>query len=237
MINMLNVLIADGWQFHKFFPASNENFFRLFLGLKDLICPCEKANSCQDRKDPINRTSPSDIITPTSSYRITFHTILILFLVCHLIVITHLKKPDMKKLVIFACVLLIASSSFANKPVSEKVLKVFKATFTGAENVVWTDTENIYTVKFTQLGIYTFVAYDKDGNFIGSRRYYLADKLPVDIQCNLKKKFADKTIFGVTEYTIGDEVNYFVKLEDAKTWTTVKIDNARNMDVTEKYQK
>ena len=143
----------------------------------------------------------------------------------------------MKKLLVFACVLLIASSSFANKPVSEKVLKVFKATFTGAENVVWTDAENIYTVKFTQLGINTFVKYDENGNFISSCRYYFADKLPVDIQCKLAKKFAGKTIFGVVEYTIGDEVNYFVKLEDAKTWITVKIDNVRNMDVTEKYQK
>ena len=143
----------------------------------------------------------------------------------------------MKKLLFFACVLLIASSSFANKPVSEKVLKAFNATFAGAENVVWTDSENIFTVKFTQLGITTFVTYDEGGNFISSLRYYFADKLPVDIQCRLKKKFADKTIFGVIEYTVGDEVNYFVKLEDAKTWTTVKIANGRNMDVTEKYKK
>lgn len=143
----------------------------------------------------------------------------------------------MKKLLFFACVLLIASSSFANKPVSEKVLKVFNATFAGAENVVWTDAENTYTVKFTQLGITTFVTYDEVGNFISSLRYYFADKLPVDIQCRLKKKFADKMIFGVIEYTVGDEVNYFVKLEDAKTWTTVKIANGRNMDVTEKYKK
>lgn len=143
----------------------------------------------------------------------------------------------MKKLLFFACVLLIASSSFANKPVSEKVLKVFNATFAGAENVVWTDAENTYTVKFTQLDITTFVTYDEVGNFISSLRYYFADKLPVDIQCRLKKKFADKMIFGVIEYTVGDEVNYFVKLEDAKTWTTVKIANGRNMDVTEKYKK
>ena len=53
----------------------------------------------------------------------------------------------------------------------------------------------------------------------------------------LRKRFTDKTIFGVTEFTVGDEVNYFVKLEDAKSWTTVKIDNARNIEVTEKYKK
>jgi hypothetical protein len=144
----------------------------------------------------------------------------------------------MKKVILFACILFITGSSFANAPkVSEKVLKAFNATFRDAKNVVWTDAENIYTVRFSQQGINIFVKYDEEGNFISSRRYYSADQLPVDIQCTLKKKFSDKTIFGVTEYTVGDEVNYFVKLEDAKYWITVKIDNARNMEITEKYQK
>ena len=144
----------------------------------------------------------------------------------------------MKKVLLFACVLMIAGNSFANTPkVSEKALKAFKATFTDAENVVWTDAANLYTVKFTQQGINTFVKYDEEGNFISSRRYYFAEQLPIDIQCKLKKKFADKTVFGVTEYIVGDEINYYVKLEDAKNWTTVKIDNVRNMEITEKIQK
>ncbi|GAC1429985.1 MAG: hypothetical protein NVSMB7_06460 [Chitinophagaceae bacterium] len=144
----------------------------------------------------------------------------------------------MKKVILFACVLLVTGSSFANTPkISEKALKAFKATFKDAENVVWTDAENVYTVKFSQQGINTFVKYDEEGNFISSRRYYAGVHLPVDIQCKLKKKFADKTIFGVTEYTIGDDVNYYVKMEDAKNWVTVKIDNARNTEVTEEYQK
>ena len=144
----------------------------------------------------------------------------------------------MKKVLLFACVLMIAGNSFANTPkVSEKALKAFKITFTDAENVVWTDAANLYTVKFTQQGINTFVKYDEEGNFISSRRYYFGEQLPIDIQCKLKKKFSDKTVFGVTEYTIGDEINYYVKLEDAKNWTTVKIDNIRNMEITEKYEK
>jgi len=145
----------------------------------------------------------------------------------------------MKKVLLFACVCMIAASSFANTPpiVSEKALKAFKATFADAENVVWTDAVNSYTVKFTQLGINTFVKYDEEGNFVSSRRYYNAELLPIDIQCKLKKKFADKTIFGVTEFIVGDDISYYVKLEDAKTWTTVKIDNTRNMEITEKFGK
>jgi len=124
----------------------------------------------------------------------------------------------MKKVFLFACTVLIAGSLLANTPaVTEKVLKVFNQTFAEAENVVWSDTQNIYMVKFTQQGIHTTVKYDAEGDFISSLRYYLSDQLPVDIQCKLKKKYADKTVFGVTEYIIGDDVNYYVKLEDART--------------------
>jgi len=144
----------------------------------------------------------------------------------------------MKKAILFAAILLITGSSFASTNITpEKALKAFKATFKDAENVVWTDAGDIYTVKFSQQGINTFVKYDGDGNFISSRRYYAGEQLPVDIQCKLKKKYADKTIFGVTEFIVGDDVNYYVKMEDAKTWVTVKVDNARNMEVTEKYSK
>jgi hypothetical protein len=154
----------------------------------------------------------------------------------------------MKKVILFACIAMITCSSFANATanapkISEKVLKAFNATFKNVQDVVWTDTDNknsdvnIYSVKFSQDGINTFVKYDEEGNFLSSRRYYHAEQLPVDIQCMLKKKYSDKTIFGVTEFTVGDNVNYYVKLEGAKTWTTLKIDNARNIEVTEKYQK
>jgi len=146
----------------------------------------------------------------------------------------------MKKLFLSAVVLLLAASTFANTPtpkISEKALKAFKETFLDAQNVVWTEEASNYQVKFTQQGINTFVQYDPDGNFISSRRYYAGDKLPLDIQCTLKKKYADKTVFGVTELIVGEDVNYYVKMEDAKRWTTVRIDNARNMEVVEKYYK
>ncbi len=144
----------------------------------------------------------------------------------------------MKKVFLFACALVIAGSSFANTPdVNEKVMKAFKATFTDAENVVWSDAPDLYTVRFTRLGIRTFVEYDDEGNFISSRRYYNAETLPVDILCKLRKKFSNKTIFGVTEFTVGNEITYFIRLEDAKSWTTVKVDGSHTMEVTEKYGK
>ncbi len=146
----------------------------------------------------------------------------------------------MKKVFLFSALLLFAAGSFAHAPspnVNEKVLKVFAETFTEAQNVNWTEMEDIYMVRFTNQGIRTTVKYDADGNFVSSLRYYECDQLPVDIQCKLKKKYPTKKMFGVTEYVVGDDLNYYVKLEDDKTWTTVKIDNYRNMQVTESYKK
>jgi uncharacterized protein YdeI (YjbR/CyaY-like superfamily) len=153
---------------------------------------------------------------------------------------SNFKYTAMKKVILFASLLLFAAASFAKteKPtVNEKVLKAFTETFTAAQNVLWTETENVYMVRFTNLGIRTTVKYDEDGNFVSSLRYYECDQLPVDIQCKLKKKYPNKKMFGVTEYVVGDDLNYYVKLEDDKTWTTVKIDNYRNMLITESYKK
>ena len=144
----------------------------------------------------------------------------------------------MKKVLLFACSVLLAGSLFAYAPtVTEKVLKVFAETFSDAKNVSWSEVGDFYMVRFTQQGIRTTVNYDTEGNFLSSLRYYGADKLPVDIQCKLKKKYSDKILYGVTEYVLGDDINYFVKLEDKTTWTTVKVYSDRSMQVTEKYHK
>jgi len=144
----------------------------------------------------------------------------------------------MKKITLLLGITLYTLCSFAAPiVVNEKVLKVFHQTFKNPENVVWTDAEHSYMVQFTLHGIRNSVKYDEEGNFLSAIRYYQSDLLPLDIHSKLKKRYPEKTIFGITEQTIGDEVYYYIKLEDQKYWTTVKIDNYRNLQVTEKYQK
>lgn len=144
----------------------------------------------------------------------------------------------MKKMILLTCTVLLAVGLFAKAPVvTEKVLTVFNQTFIGAEDVMWSQSKSIYTVKFTHQGIRTTVKYDADGDFLGSLRYYTAERLPLDIQVKLKKSYAGKNIFIVTEYVVGDNVNYYVKLEDEQSWLTVKVDNYRDMEVTENYKK
>jgi hypothetical protein len=146
-----------------------------------------------------------------------------------------IKKPFL----ILVCLLTVSAGVFAHEgiEINEKLLQTFKQTFPDAEQVKWLEATDKYTVNFTDNGILTKVDYDKDGNFIGSIRYYYERNLPVNIICRLQKKYANKKVFGVTEMTTESNVEYYIKLEDATTWMTVKSNVDGNMEVVEKYKK
>ncbi len=130
-----------------------------------------------------------------------------------------------------------AYSAGPSYSISEKLMKSFQKTFPDAEQVKWVEQENQYTVNFRQNGNLTRVVYDKDGNFLSSLRYYKEKGLPVSILCRLQKKYADKKVFGVTELTTENSVEYYIKLEDDNNWITVRSTVDGNLQVVEKYKK
>jgi hypothetical protein len=142
----------------------------------------------------------------------------------------------MNKFLCVALCLLSVQIGFAADGISEKIIQIFKQTFPKAEEVKWAEQTDKVTVDFKDEGVATKVVYDKDGNFVSSVRYYFEKNLPVSILCKLKKKYTGKTVFGVTEMTTDSKVDYFIKLEDATSWMTVKAD-ADGMEVVEKYKK
>jgi hypothetical protein len=121
--------------------------------------------------------------------------------------------------------------------VNEKVLKTFKATFPNAQNVTWQTVSERYTAQFKQNGIQTIVNYDYEGNLLSAIRYYSEDNLPINLIVTLKNKYPSKKIFGVTEVSTNDTIDYFVKLQDNTTWMTVKSDAEGNTEVIEKFNK
>jgi hypothetical protein len=134
---------------------------------------------------------------------------------------------------IFCC---IAISGFCNN-VNDKVLKSFRETFPNAQNVNWQSGAEKYVAQFQQNGIRTIVNYDFDGNILEATRYYTEENLPINIIWKLKKKYPSSKVYGVTEVTTNETINYFVKLEDENTWTTVQTDTEGNSEVVEKYTK
>lgn len=143
----------------------------------------------------------------------------------------------MNKLLSVVVCVLFAHAGIAAGDISEKLLKLFSQTFPKAEQVKWVEQPDKYTVDFKDDGVPTKVEYDKDGNFVSSVRYYNGKQLPVNIICKLEKKYPTKTVFGVTEMTTETSVEYYIKLEDATTWMTVKSTVDGAMEVVEKYKK
>ncbi|GGB09720.1 PepSY-like domain-containing protein [Puia dinghuensis] len=147
----------------------------------------------------------------------------------------------LQRSLLIACCLfaLSAGRTFAASDIniSDKLLQAFHKTFPDAQQVKWAETEDRYMVNFKQGDILTKVEYDKDGNFLNSLRYYSEKNLPVNILYRLQKKYADKKVFGVTEVTNDNSVEYYIKLEDADNWITVKSNTDGIMQVVEKYKK
>ncbi|HVU98789.1 MAG TPA: hypothetical protein VHE34_26385 [Puia sp.] len=143
------------------------------------------------------------------------------------------------QLFLACCLLTLSTGVFAGTDgnISDKLLQAFHKTFPDAQQVKWAETEDRYMVNFKQGEILTKVEYDKDGNFLNSLRYYSEKSLPVNILCRLQKKYADKKVFGVTEVTSDSNVEYYIKLEDAQNWITVKSNVDGLMQVVEKYKK
>jgi len=145
----------------------------------------------------------------------------------------------MKK-IIFALTMLLGSMTiFANVPpeVNEKVLKAFQETFTNPKEVNWHEYANYYEVDFKQDEIKTQVRYDADGNITGTTRYYFEQQLPPHILANLKKKYPQRSVYGVTEIYSENDLQYYITMEDEKNWYSVKSNPLGNLEQTEKFRK
>ena len=145
----------------------------------------------------------------------------------------------MKKLMFAIAMLLGSTVVFAGRPtdVNQKVLKAFEETFKNPKDVIWHEFENFYEVNFNQDAIKTVVRYDTDGNMIGTTRYYFENQLPPYITSKLKKRYPDRSVYGVTEIYTEADLTYYITMEDDKSWYTVKANPLGYLEQTEKYRK
>ena len=148
----------------------------------------------------------------------------------------------MKKLFILFSALLLSFRLLARDP-EDKLIKTFNTSFPKAEHVQWYELPKAWVVNFVADGIRSRVVYLKDGKATEFTRYYFESNLPFLIHSRINDAYPNKKIFGVVEVSIMTEnsntsrTEYFVKLEDEKSWMTVKSDIEGNLSVTEKYKK
>ena len=138
---------------------------------------------------------------------------------------------------ISAIIIGLQSFSFPARIVNERVLQTFKENFPDAEQVIWKEYPETYVVNFVEDGIRSSIIYEKDGGFISSTRYYQEKNLPYYLLVNVRKKYPGKKVYGVTEISTISGIEYFLKMEDANIWITVKVDSEGNLTLVEKYKK
>jgi hypothetical protein len=129
------------------------------------------------------------------------------------------------------------SSMAAVSGINEKLVQSFNESYPHAVKVNWLEYLETYAVNFEETGVKSTIHYNKDGSFQCAFRYYSEEKLPYYLIVSLKEKFPGKKIYSVTELSTPSEINYYIKLEDAKTWKTVKVDSNGNFVVIEKFNK
>lgn len=138
----------------------------------------------------------------------------------------------------FTLLITITSMAFTGPEIQKVLQETIQKNFPNAENIHWeTEASGGFTVSFNVESILTRISYDKKGKFVSSTRYYSGQMLPFNLTDMLKDRYPNKKIFGVTEITYPNEINYYVKLEGPKTWTTVFIDKDGDTYVTEKFRK
>ena len=145
----------------------------------------------------------------------------------------------MKKIILSAVLLvsIVAVTSASPYEVNEKVLKAFNTTFAKAQDVVWHEYDNIYQANFKQDDIQIRAQYDQEGSLIQTIRYYGERQLLPNIVSRLKKRYAGREIFGVTETSSDEGVAFLVTLKDEKNWYVVKSDVYGNLEQTEKFRR
>lgn len=141
----------------------------------------------------------------------------------------------MKKIFFGLSFVLLSLISFATP--NEKVLNNFKNAFPKAESITWYDNEQYYEVHFTNGDVKCRLWYDKEGVVTKALRYYSKEMLYPLILNSLQKKHHDKSIFGVTELTNEDGVQFFIVLEDANKWYHVTSDISGNLTLTKTFKK
>lgn len=142
----------------------------------------------------------------------------------------------MKKIV-FAAMLLFSISAFANIRVDEKIERQFRESFPAATAVKWYDNKDYFEVFFVHNSVQCRISYNTDGTMMQMRRDYGKETLPLFISGAVQKKYPGKKIYGVTEITSQEGLQYHMVLEDEKNWYFVASDSAGDLSLSKKLRK
>lgn len=132
----------------------------------------------------------------------------------------------MKKLMIGLVLgaFIITNTAFANNSnnVNDKVQTSFKQEFATAQNVVFSKTNNYIKAAFTLNNQIMEAYYTADGEMIGVSKNLLSTELPIGLQVDLKRDYADYWISDLFEFATNSNSSYFITVENADQKITLQ---------------
>lgn len=152
------------------------------------------------------------------------------------------KKLIMKKLTGFfiAMAIVISASSFTIKDdsVSSKVQKEFTSNFSFASDVTWKKLNSLYLANFKVNDQSCTATYNAAGELVGASRTLYLNQLPLNIMMELKSKLPGYTFENLaSEITTAGQNSYYVKGENEKNITVVKITGITTVSIESKTRK
>lgn len=130
----------------------------------------------------------------------------------------------MKKLLVILTVVgsFYTATSFAKNTTPAVVTQSLQTSFTGAKETSWSVVNNLYKAEFV-LDAQTITAYfNADGTLVASARTITASQLPILLQADLKKDYANYVAASTLEIDNEDGVTYYVTVENGSKTVQLK---------------
>jgi hypothetical protein len=150
----------------------------------------------------------------------------------------------MKRLqtILVATALLFATSAFATaggpEKVAPQVKAAFEKNFNGAVNVNWEKTEGYYFAFFTLNAKEVTVAYNENGELLGTSQVIAISQLPLTVTLSLEDKYKDYSLAKtVTELTYQGQTSYYVFAENSKQVLKLKCSTSGDISVENRTKK
>lgn len=117
------------------------------------------------------------------------------------------------------------------------VQQSFQNTFSGATDVEWTISENLYKASFTYNGQVVTAYYGTDGTQLALTKNISSDQLPISLQADLRKHYDGYWVSNLFEMNDANGVSYYITLETGESKLVLKSQSSFSWGVFQKTKK
>lgn len=144
----------------------------------------------------------------------------------------------MKKIILTLAIIVSTLCAFAaDENVNPKVLNAFTTDFQTAKEVEWAVGSNFYRAAFIYNDKHLFAFYNTDGSLLSLTRYLSPTDLSLNLQIDLKKKYADYWVSDLFEMAKNEETIYYITVENADSRIVLKSADNNSWNVLKRIKK